>query len=198
MMKNNAFVYRWTDSSNGKKYIGSHKGSVDDGYIGSGKIFKLAYNKRKDFFSREVLYIGSYEDVLELEEFILVEVDAENNEDYYNLKNAALGGKTVYGESHHMKSKEHRDRVRLSMKGDKNHRYGKKTSDETRLKMSESRKGEKNPMYGIGKTVYCGYNGKHYETSVECANDLKHSVGYIRKMLTGKRKNKYQLKYITE
>ena len=34
------YVYKWTNIKNGKKYIGSHYGSVDDSYTGSGKYFK--------------------------------------------------------------------------------------------------------------------------------------------------------------
>ena len=29
----NAFVYCWTDHRNNKLYVGSHKGSINDGYI---------------------------------------------------------------------------------------------------------------------------------------------------------------------
>lgn len=42
------FVYCWTDSTNGKTYVGSHMGSTDDGYIGSGIKFLNAYKKRPD------------------------------------------------------------------------------------------------------------------------------------------------------
>ena len=37
------FVYRWTDTSNGMYYIGSHKGTPGDGYVGSGTWFMRAY-----------------------------------------------------------------------------------------------------------------------------------------------------------
>lgn len=32
------------------KYIGSHIGDINDGYIGSGKYFINAYNKNPEFF----------------------------------------------------------------------------------------------------------------------------------------------------
>ena len=39
------FIYEWTNLINGKKYIGSHKGKIEDNYIGSGKLFKYAIKK---------------------------------------------------------------------------------------------------------------------------------------------------------
>jgi len=36
------FIYMWTNIENNRKYIGSHKGNIDDSYIGSGKRFKNA------------------------------------------------------------------------------------------------------------------------------------------------------------
>lgn len=30
-----SFIYLWTNKKNGKKYIGSHKGTPSDGYVGS-------------------------------------------------------------------------------------------------------------------------------------------------------------------
>jgi len=57
---NLGFVYRWTDSSNGMYYVGSHKGDIDYGYVGSGKRFKPAYNKRPKAFEREILYTGEH------------------------------------------------------------------------------------------------------------------------------------------
>jgi hypothetical protein len=34
-MNNDAFVYQWVNLTNGKIYIGYHKGDVDDGYDSS-------------------------------------------------------------------------------------------------------------------------------------------------------------------
>ena len=119
------YVYRWTDSSNGKKYIGSHNGKKRS-YKGSGKHFKSAYNKRPECFTREILYTGP--DYLELEEFILETVDAKNDDMYYNLSNQSLGGPVMIGEEHPM--------------------YGTKHSPETIEKMSKNSTGKRNGMYG--------------------------------------------------
>jgi hypothetical protein len=112
------FVYKWINKENNMFYIGSHKGNINDGYIGSGVYFKRAYNKDKDLFEREILYTGC--DFLEVEELILKTFDAENNNKMYNLKNYAIGGKTKLTE-------DGRKRLSESKKGNKNPNYGKST-----------------------------------------------------------------------
>ena len=39
------FVYKWTNSFNGKWYIGSHKGTPEDGYTASGTVIQEAFSK---------------------------------------------------------------------------------------------------------------------------------------------------------
>ena len=138
------FVYKWVDSSNNKFYIGSHKGTIDDGYIGSGVLFNRAFALRPENFSRSILYEG--EDYLELEDFILKELDAENNKQMYNLKSSAIGGKT-------------------------------QITDEGRKRLSESKKGAKNPNFGT-PTWNKGLKRK------------PHVIEAIRKAQTGRVKSK--------
>ncbi len=57
-----AFIYEWTDIKTGLKYIGRHVGYVDDGYIGSGTIFKKEYELRPSDFERNILWISNYID----------------------------------------------------------------------------------------------------------------------------------------
>lgn len=58
------FVYRTTNTINGKIYIGKHSTEdLDDGYIGSGTVFKRAVSKYgKENFSFEMLHMCSTED----------------------------------------------------------------------------------------------------------------------------------------
>jgi hypothetical protein len=107
------FVYRWTDSNNGMYYVGSHKGTVDDGYVGSGKRFKFAYKKRPEAFEREILYTGEH--YQEVEDLILKTLDVENDDKSYNLKEIGWGGS----------------------------KKGIKRTEETKRKMSDSRIGIK-------------------------------------------------------
>ena len=90
-MSNIGFVYEWTNNVNGMKYIGSHVGSEDDGYIGSGTAF------RKDLkhyglqsFTRKILEYADDEKVLaELEREWLTKVNARDNQMYYNRTNGS-------------------------------------------------------------------------------------------------------------
>ena len=86
---NEAFVYKWTNQTNGKIYIGYHKGSTEDEYISS------SYNKEfwKDFrdnnhdFTREILATGTAKDMLDFEASLLKEANASKDPNYYNLRN---------------------------------------------------------------------------------------------------------------
>ena len=90
------YVYEWTNNINGKKYIGSHGGAVEDSYTGSNKIFQQAYKKRPHAFSMKVLeYVYEHSQcyLLEREQYWLNNIDnIKDNPLYYNLKNEANGG----------------------------------------------------------------------------------------------------------
>lgn len=88
------FVYMWTNLKNGMKYIGSHHGKEDDGYIGSGVYFRIAYDKHPEHFARTILEINdvvddvNYTQALEQKYFDQVE-NINLREDYYNLSPTA-------------------------------------------------------------------------------------------------------------
>lgn len=104
------YVYQWTNTSTGKKYIGSHFGSVDDCYIGSGKHFRSAYNKNPNQFEMVVLeYItqNNKKEVLSAEQRWLDSVrNIQTNPEYYNLSNRAGGG------WHHLTEQQKKKRIR--------------------------------------------------------------------------------------
>ncbi len=140
------FIYEWIDSSNGKNYIGSHIGNIDDGYTGSGIKFLSAFKKRPDKFNRKIL-----EYVFEDNRKILLETEQKhinkiNWSTTYNISSIAGGGSGkgienyMYGKTHTIETKQLQKEAKL---GEKNHNYGKQRSEETRQKISESLKGRK-------------------------------------------------------
>lgn len=90
------YVYEWTNTKNGMKYIGSHYGAVEDYYTGSGRDFMIAYKHAPNNFAMAVLeYISkdNKELVLLTEKKWLDTVpNIKNNPLYYNLNNDAVGG----------------------------------------------------------------------------------------------------------
>jgi len=66
--KSRGFVYRWTYIPTGQYYIGIHRGTTDDNYIGSGKRFrrKWAVTDPNDW-QREILYEGLYKKCPDIE-----------------------------------------------------------------------------------------------------------------------------------
>lgn len=91
------FVYLWTNIINGKRYIGSHVGSLSDGYMGSGILFSQAVKKYgKENFVRTILHeeYGTVESLREKELEIINDFNACNDERYYNLRTHATHEKT--------------------------------------------------------------------------------------------------------
>ena len=80
-----AFVYCWTDKKTNMLYVGSHKGSTNDGYVCSSKYMLEEYNKRPEDFSRQIIAEGKFEDIRALEAAILKSVNAKINEQFYNM-----------------------------------------------------------------------------------------------------------------
>jgi len=85
------FVYKWTNTKNGMWYVGSHAGTINDGYVGGGVYFNRVVKEHGlKIFKRKILYVGTK--FREREHEFLLKTDAMNNKKSYNLKNAAIGG----------------------------------------------------------------------------------------------------------
>ena len=82
-----AFIYCWTDTNCNMLYVGTHKGTPDDGYVCSGKLMLEEYNKRPQDFKREVMAFGSYNDMINFETKILKAVNAAEDKSFYNQHN---------------------------------------------------------------------------------------------------------------
>ena len=85
-----AFVYKWTEISTGKWYIGSRiaKGChPGDGYLCSSRIVKPLIKTNPLNWTREILHTGSPSAIILLESEILHYLDAKNDPTSYNMHN---------------------------------------------------------------------------------------------------------------
>lgn len=62
-MNMEAFVYCWTDHKTNMLYVGSHKGTTDDGYVCSSRHMMKEYKKRPSDFTRQIIAEGSLHDI---------------------------------------------------------------------------------------------------------------------------------------
>lgn len=108
------FVYCWTDHKTSKIYVGSHKGTTDDGYICSSKYMLQEYGKRPEDFTRQIVAEGRLEDIRRLETKILQSASAKLCEDFYNLHQN--DGLYFDGWKKGEMSKEHRDKLSQAAK----------------------------------------------------------------------------------
>lgn len=159
------FVYLTTNLIDGKVYAGVHHGFENDNYLGSGIHLKNAINKHsKVNFIREILYFcESKEHALKLEN-LLVTHEWISSPMSYNL---TIGGNCYLGErslstkekmskAQKGKRRKHTEETKVkiseSKKGEKHYFYGKKHTEEYKLHMSQKLKGRfignKNPFYG--------------------------------------------------
>lgn len=130
-----SFVYIWTNLTTGKKYIGVHKGSSDDGYICSSKIMLEEYQINPSNFKREIIAHGLFEDMYNLETKMLREANAAENSNYYNQSN---NNGQFYIKKHNEQTKE---KIRQKALGRKGVKHSEKTKEKLRLKMLQN-----NPM----------------------------------------------------
>lgn len=127
-----AFVYCWYNEETNKKYIGYHKGNVDDGYISSSgnKKFWEDFNAGK--LKRQIIAHGSVIDCQKLEKTIFENIDWRSDE-YYNI---AIGGSVNFALNNPMYRKEIREKIGKIHKN-------KIVSKETRKKLSKVQSGRK-------------------------------------------------------
>lgn len=168
------YIYKTTNVLSGKYYIGMHStDDLNDGYMGSGNRLRLAIRKHgKENFLREILeFVDSREELKKREEEI-VNINEIAKVECMNLRVGGEGGGTKESArvaNEFMFSDENREKysklrseqakkmwddpiIRKKMSSNLGW-VGKKHSDDTKQKISESKK-------GTGK----GYNNSQYGT----------------------------------
>jgi hypothetical protein len=92
-MEKYGFIYLWYDRKRKMFYLGSHWGTIDDGYICSSNRMRDAYRRRPNDFKRRILKINvSRETLLDEEHKLLSKIhDVELGKRYYNLRKHKWG-----------------------------------------------------------------------------------------------------------
>lgn len=133
-METTAFLYKWTQLSTRMWYIGSRaaKGChPEDGYICSSKTVKPMIILNPNDWIRNIIAVGSPEEIISLERKHLVELDAKNNTQSFNRHNGdgvySQAGKTPWNKG-----------IKTNKPG---YRLGATHTIESRYKMSKNMKG---------------------------------------------------------
>ena len=155
-MEKYGFIYLWFDRKRKMYYVGSHWGTIDDGYICSSNRMRDAYRRRPQDFKRRILKTNLERSSLLDEEYKWLSLidPAELGEKYYNLRKHKWGHwatdintRSTVNEkiSSKLKGKKQSDEtIKKRVEG----RRGYIPSDETRQKTSQSLKGHKKGMTG--------------------------------------------------
>ena len=168
-------IYCITNNINGKTYIGQHKtNNLDDSYMGSGVLLKKAKEKYGlENFSKEILAITGTKQNINILEKVFIKIFWEQGKAEYNLAEGGLGGfisedaneknrvahlgkkqsiesnlkrsRTLIGHSSYFRTEEWRKHRSEIMKG-------RLCSEETKIKMSNAKKGRPSNT-----------KGKHYK-----------------------------------
>ena len=144
-------IYETTNLVNGKKYRGAHIcESLDDGYLGSGRLIKKAISKYGfSSFERVILVLCDNIEDMFIQESIYVDKDWVANPSTYNLKIGGEGGWDYINKECLRWNEEKKLLHSIEMKkkraagewGPKNPTYGfkgKTHSSETRKRLSEN------------------------------------------------------------
>jgi hypothetical protein len=102
-------------------------------------------------------------------------------------------------------SEEHKEKVRQSKLGNRNHRFGIKASEETRRKMSESRKGhrmseeaKRKSAITQGKKIINIFTKEVFLTISDAANNIGLKPKTLNAKLTGQNKNNTPFIYLKD
>ena len=92
-MEKQYYIYMTTNNINGKKYIGQHKGYINDSYLGSGLHIVRAIEKYgKENFTKQILEICNAENIDEREYYWIKYYNAVQDEHFYNKMDGGQGG----------------------------------------------------------------------------------------------------------
>lgn len=177
-------IYMYTNTVNGKVYIGQTSTSLEqraqkDGknYRESPKFYNAIMKYGWDAFTPTIIDTAeTQDDANELEILYISKYMSTDDAFGYNVSPGGSCG-NLSEESRAKISEKAKERYRDKTK---NPMYGRHQSAEMRKKLSETRKGELNPAYGSVWTdtqrMRCGTKGKKLNLSEERRNELRNNA----------------------
>lgn len=154
-------VYETKNKKNGKTYRGKHiTDNPYDGYIGSGKILKLAIKKYGiESFEKFVLFIFDNKKDMNDKEMELVNDDYLKSGKTYNLK---LGGQGGWDYANKPSKKMYSDRLRASIIATNKLKYLIKNDVNVRKHYQIIGSNNWKQAHKNGKIKYDNFKGKHH------------------------------------
>ena len=190
-----AFVYEWENIISKMKYIGSHYGHLNDGYISSSNHFNPIYYETPLTFERKILFTFCTRiEALKKEKKLLCEVNAAKNPNYYNLCNEPGNGW-----SHHENvelSKIFYKKISDARKGKPAHNKGIPMNEDQKYKLSDSwiisGPNIENEIIIKNMSEFCRKNNLNPSAmSAVARGKVRHHYGYKCKKLTNIKNVKY-------
>lgn len=158
-------------------YVGSHKGSTDDGYVCSSKYMLEEYNNRPEDFSRQIIAEGELSDIRKLEAKILQSANARLDEGFYNKHDN--DGLFFDGWKKGEMTLTHRQNMSKAKKG-------KKLSESHRKNILNNRVGKKNSAEHTAALVASRIGSNHSEESKRKMREAKARISPERRSEIGK------------
>ena len=151
-----AYLYIWHDTKNKMYYVGVHLHKDGDDYAHSSTVMEsFTYSTKPDYMKRKILGWGTWDEMYETECRLIREKCAKSDR-YYNVNNipnarkaGRIGGLKMKG---YIKSETHIKNLSIAQ-------TGKKQTKETKNKIGEYMKGNKNFDITKGDTAKNHRNG---------------------------------------
>jgi group I intron endonuclease len=136
------YIYITENLINHKKYIGkkTSKKFLGTKYLGSGRLLVQAVKKygEENFVVTMLDTADSLDELNEKEVYYIAKYNAQESNQFYNISRGGLDGGPLF--KGHKHTEETKRKIGNSVRGEKNGYFGKKHSDEERARMSEKRK----------------------------------------------------------
>ena len=177
-------IYKYTNSQNGKVYIGQTSKTLDEraqskgrNYRESARFYNAILKYGWDAFVPTIITtVETQEEANQLERYYISKYQSTDDRYGYNI---SLGGDCKYMSPETRKKISDKAKERYKDKT-KNPMYGKHQTDEMKRKLSESRMGSLNPQYGKTWTdtqrEKCGTKGKKLNLSDEQREVLRNKA----------------------